>query len=228
MTEIAKNIFTVRMAIEEAAREFDRDPAEIRLLAVSKTRPAEELGAAINAGQHAFGENYLQEARDKISATAHAGVEWHFIGQIQSNKTRELAEHFGWVQTVDRARIARRLDAQRPDDLPPLNICLQVNLDREPQKGGLQPEQLLEVADEVRSLSRLRLRGLMAIPAPRKDFSSQREAFAALRELFNALRAQGHAIDTLSMGMSGDMRAAIAEGSTMVRIGAAIFGERTA
>lgn len=227
MSEIAKNIAAVRAAIRKFAHEFERDPDEIRLLAVSKTRPAADIAAALAAGQHAFGENYLQEAREKIAALDRVDVEWHFIGQIQSNKTRELAAHFDWVQTVDRVRIARRLDAQRPDDLPPLNICLQVNLDREPQKAGFNLDQVAAAAEEIRSLPRLRLRGLMAIPAPRDDFSAQRTAFAALREQFDALRARGHALDTLSMGMSSDMRAAIAEGSTMLRIGTAIFGERT-
>lgn len=226
MSEIAKNIATVRNAIMEFAREFDRDPDSIRLLAVSKTHSAAAVRAAIDAGQHEFGENYLQEALGKIEQLREKKVCWHFIGPIQSNKTRDLAAHFDWVQSVDRPRIARRLHEQRPPGLPPLNVCLQVNVDREPQKAGLAPEDVIGMAEMVHELPRLKLRGLMAIPAAREDFAGQRTSFAQLRELFDALRATGHELDTLSMGMSGDLRAAIAEGSTMVRIGTAIFGAR--
>lgn len=226
MPDIPARLHAVRDAIATHARESGRDAAAIRLVAVSKTRPAADVAAALAAGQVDFGENYLQEALPKIAALAGSGACWHYIGRIQSNKTRELAAHFDWVQTVDRLRIARRLSEQRADSLSPLNICLQVNLDNEPQKAGAAPGEVAALAAEVTRLPRLRLRGLMAIPAARNGFEHQRQAFARLHDLHASLRAEGHALDTLSMGMSGDLDAAIAEGSTMVRIGTAIFGPR--
>ena len=183
---------------------------------------------AFDAGQRAFGENYLQEALDKIAALQGKtpGLEWHFIGPIQSNKTRPIAEHFDWVHSVDRLKIAQRLSEQRPEELGPLNICLQVNISAEASKSGLAPEALPEVAAQVAQLPRLRLRGLMAIPAPSDDMKQQRAAFAAVRGLYEQLRAGGLAMDTLSMGMSADLEAAVAEGATIVRVGSAIFGAR--
>lgn len=226
MPDIPARLARVRDAIAESARDAGRDPAGIRLVAVSKTRPADDVAAALAAGQADFGENYLQEALPKIAALRGRGACWHYIGRIQSNKTRELAAHFDWVQTVDRIRIAQRLSAQREAHLPPLNICLQVNVDAEAQKSGASPEELAALADETAGLPRLRLRGLMAIPAQQADIALQRQSFAHLRALAESLRARGHAIDVLSMGMSGDLGAAIAEGSTMVRVGTAVFGPR--
>lgn len=202
----------------------------VQLLAVSKTFPAEAVLEAIAAGQHAFGENYLQEGVEKIAAVARAqpgaAVEWHFIGPIQSNKTRPIASHFAWVHTVDRLKIAQRLSEQRPPERGPLNICLQVNISGEATKSGTTPGELPELARQVAQLPNLRLRGLMAIPEPQADPALQRAAFATLRKLGEALRADGILVDTLSMGMSGDMEAAILEGATIVRVGSAIFGAR--
>lgn len=203
----------------------------VQLLAVSKTFPAEAVLEAIAAGQLAFGENYLQEALDKIAAVAaavpEALVEWHFIGPIQSNKTRPLAANFAWVHTVERLKIAQRLSEQRPPELPPLNVCLQVNISGEASKSGVAPADLAELARQVAALPHLRLRGLMAIPEPETDVLKQRAAFAQVRALFDRLNQDGFQLDTLSMGMSGDAAAAIAEGATIVRIGSAIFGERS-
>jgi pyridoxal phosphate enzyme (YggS family) len=197
---------------------------------VSKTFPAQAVLDAMAAGQMAFGENYLQEALDKIASVAQAqpdaAVEWHFIGPIQSNKTRPIAASFAWVHTVDRLKIAQRLSEQRPPELGPLNICLQVNISGEASKSGASPEELPALAREVAQLPNLRLRGLMAIPEPTTDVAEQRAAFARVRALFDALRAEGLALDTLSMGMSGDLAPAIAEGATIVRVGSAIFGKR--
>jgi len=226
MHNIAVNLEKVRRTILACASEFDRDPADIRLLAVSKTHPPQAVVTALEQGQIEFGESYLQEAIPKIDTLAGCGARWHYIGRIQTNKTRDLAAHFDWVQTVDRERVAQRLNDQRPESLPPLNICLQVNVDQEPQKAGAHPHDLLPLAAAVRQMPRLKLRGLMAIPAEGADFEAQRRPFAALRQLFEQLQGEGYLLDTLSMGMSGDMRAAIAEGSTLLRIGTAIFGER--
>ena len=202
----------------------------VQLLAVSKTFPAEAVLEAIAAGQRAFGENYLQEGVEKIAAVARAQpdapVEWHFIGPIQSNKTRPIATNFAWVHTVERLKIAQRLSEQRPPELGPLNICLQVNISGEATKSGATPSELPELARQVAQLPNLRLRGLMAIPEPQTDPALQRAAFAKLRKLGEALRADGILVDTLSMGMSGDMAAAILEGATIVRVGSAIFGAR--
>ncbi|GAA0419664.1 YggS family pyridoxal phosphate-dependent enzyme [Massilia aurea] len=200
------------------------------MLAVSKTFPAQAVLDAMAVGQLAFGENYLQEALDKIASVAQAqpdaAVEWHFIGPIQSNKTRPIAASFAWVHTVERLKIAQRLSEQRPPELGPLNICLQVNISGEASKSGASPEELPALAREVAQLPNLRLRGLMAIPEPTTDVAEQRAAFARVRALFDALRADGLALDTLSMGMSGDLAPAIAEGATIVRVGSAIFGKR--
>ncbi|MBV8665365.1 MAG: YggS family pyridoxal phosphate-dependent enzyme [Burkholderiaceae bacterium] len=230
MSSISDNLQAVQNRIGIAAKKAGRDASAIELLAVSKTFGADAVIEAAQAGQTAFGENYLQEALDKQLAirTARSDLllKWHFIGPIQSNKTRPIAEHFDWVHSVEREKIAQRLNEQRPEGLPPLNICLQVNISGEASKSGVAPEQAGALARAVASMSRLKLRGLMAIPEPAGDFEQQREPFHRLRALFDALRSQGHALDTLSMGMSADLDAAIAEGATIVRVGTAIFGKR--
>lgn len=230
MSTIVQNMQAVHASIRSAVNAAGRNPAEVRLLAVSKTFPAEAVLEAVEAGQLAFGENYLQEALDKMAAVADAlperQLEWHFIGPIQSNKTRPIAASFDWVHTVERLKIAQRLSEQRPETREPLNICLQVNISGEVSKSGVTPEELLELARAVARLPRLRLRGLMAIPEPETEVDKQRLAFRRLRVLGEALVADGIAIDTLSMGMSADLAAAIAEGATMVRVGSAIFGVR--
>jgi pyridoxal phosphate enzyme (YggS family) len=195
-------------------------------LAVSKTRTSAEVSECMDLGQTRFGENQLQEALTKISDLGSKAPEWHFIGHIQSNKTARIAEHFAWVHSVDRLKLAHRLNDQRPPELPPLNICLQVNVSNETSKSGVSPAALEGLASEVATLSRLRLRGLMCIPAPSTDPTQQRIPFRQLRELLQALNQGGLALDTLSMGMTDDMQAAIAEGATMVRIGTALFGPR--
>jgi len=230
MSIIAANLQAVEATIAEAVQAAGRARNEVHLLAVSKTFPAEAVLAAMATGQTAFGENYLQEALDKIANVAQAQpgapVEWHFIGPIQSNKTRPIASNFHWVHTVERLKIAQRLSEQRPPELGALNICLQVNISGEASKSGATEAELPELARAVAQLPNLRLRGLMAIPEQATDPAQQRAAFARLRQLHDALRADGLALDTLSMGMSGDMTAAIAEGATIVRIGSAIFGAR--
>ncbi len=227
---ISENLQVVQHRIATSAQAAGRDPSSIALLAVSKTFDAQAVLTAAQAGQRAFGENYVQEAIDKISATRELNpdlqLEWHFIGPIQSNKTRQIAEHFDWVHSVDRLKIAQRLSEQRPADMAPLQICLQVNVSGEATKSGLEPDALLELARVVNTLPNLRLRGLMAIPEPTEDVEQQRAAFAKLRLMQNDLQAVSIQTDTLSMGMSADMDAAIAEGATIVRIGTAIFGGR--
>lgn len=227
---ISNNLQEVRALIDRAAREAGREPASVSLLAVSKTFGPEAVVEAAEAGQRAFGENYLQEALEKQQAVQalrpDLALDWHFIGPIQSNKTRPVAEHFAWAHAVDREKIARRLSEQRPADLPPLNICLQVNVSGEASKSGVAPGELPVLAQAVAGLPKLRLRGLMAIPEPADDPEAQRKPFVLLRELQQQLAAIGIATDTLSMGMSSDMQAAIAEGATIVRIGTAIFGKR--
>jgi pyridoxal phosphate enzyme (YggS family) len=227
---ISDNLERVKATIAAAAHACGREPSSVSLLAVSKTFGPQAVIAAADAGQRAFGENYLQEALDKQQAVAalrpDLDLDWHFIGPIQSNKTRPLAEHFAWAHAVDREKIARRLSEQRPADLPPLNICLQVNVSGEASKSGVAPADLPALAQAVMALPRLRLRGLMAIPEPAQDIEAQRTPFAQLRALQQQLRAIGIDTDTLSMGMSADMPAAIAEGATIVRIGTAIFGQR--
>jgi len=227
---ITQNVQQVSALIAEAARGVGRDPASVLLLAVSKTFGPDAVIEAAEAGQRAFGENYLQEALDKQQSVQtlrpDLALEWHFIGPIQSNKTRPLAEHFAWAHAVDREKIARRLSEQRPPNLPPLNICLQVNVSGEDSKSGIAPTEVLALARAVTTLPGLWLRGLMAIPEPAEDFESQRKPFALLRALQQQLTEAGIPTDTLSMGMSADMDAAIAEGATIVRIGTAIFGKR--
>lgn len=228
MASLAHSLAAVKARIAEAARAAQRSPDSIRLLAVSKTFPADDVRAAFAAGQRAFGENYVQEALAKLEALAdlRAQIEWHFIGPLQSNKTRPVAEHFDWVHSVDRLKIAQRLSEQRPDAMPPLNVCLQVNVSGEASKSGIAPEAASELAREIAALPKLRLRGLMAIPEPAADRAAQREPHRTLRELYETLRAQGIELDTLSIGMSSDLEAAIVEGATIVRIGTAIFGKR--
>lgn len=226
MTAILSNLQATRAAVAQAAQAAQRDPGAVRLLAVSKTFPAEAVREAYRAGQHAFGENYVQEAEDKIQALHDLPLEWHFIGPIQSNKTRDIAQHFAWVHGVDRLKIAERLSAQRPAHLPPLNICLQVNVSGEDSKSGVAPGEVEALAVQVAQLPNLRLRGLMAIPAPADDPVIQRLPFARMRALLQQLNSCGLQLDTLSMGMSHDYPAAIAEGATIVRIGTAIFGAR--
>ncbi|NMQ18706.1 YggS family pyridoxal phosphate-dependent enzyme [Candidatus Competibacter phosphatis] len=224
--DYAARLHTVLGRIRAAEQRFQRPPGAVRLLAVGKTQPAAAIAALAAAGQRDFGENYFQEALDKMTELATLELEWHFIGPIQANKTRGIAEHFAWVHSVDRLKIAERLSAQRPDHLPPLNVCLQVNIDREPTKHGLDEAELAEVAHAVATLPRLRLRGLMAIPAPAAAFAAQRRPFARLRKLRERLADTGLVLDTLSAGMSDDLEAAIAEGATLVRIGTALFGSR--
>jgi PLP dependent protein len=227
MTTIASNLQAVRTAIAEAALKASRTPTDISLLAVSKTFPAEAVRMAYQAGQNRFAENYVQEALDKISALRDLQIEWHYIGPIQSNKTRSIAEQFSWVHSVDRLKIAERLSAQRPLHLPPLQICLQVNISNEASKSGVAPEAVRQLALQIAQLPNLNLRGLMAVPAPENNTALQHAAFAQLRALKEQLNRQGLNLDTLSIGMSQDFAAAIAEGATMVRIGSAIFGDRT-
>jgi pyridoxal phosphate enzyme (YggS family) len=230
MSIIAGNLQAVEATITDAVKASERARNDVQLLAVSKTFPAQAVLDAMAAGQLAFGENYLQEALDKIASVVQAqpdaAVEWHFIGPIQSNKTRPIAASFAWVHTVERLKIAQRLSEQRPPELGPLNICLQVNISGEASKSGASPDDLPALAREVAQLPNLRLRGLMAIPEPTTDVAEQRAAFARVRVLFDALRAEGLEMDTLSMGMSGDLTPAIAEGATIVRVGSAIFGKR--
>lgn len=216
----------VRVRIMRACGESGRDPGTVQLLAVSKTFGAAAVRALAAAGQGAFGENYVQEALAKQTALDDLPLVWHFIGPIQSNKTRPIAENFAWVHSVDRPKVAERLSAQRPRGLPPLEVCLEVNVSGEASKGGVAPAGLPALADAVAKLPALRLRGLMAIPAPTPDSAAQRAAFRRVRELFDTLKARGHDLDTLSMGMSADLEAAILEGATIVRVGTALFGER--
>jgi pyridoxal phosphate enzyme (YggS family) len=217
----------VRARIEAAARQAGRDPAGIRLLAVSKTFDAAAVRDMAACGQRAFGENYAQEAQAKIATLADLPLEWHFIGPIQSNKTRPIAENFAWVHSLDRTKLAERLSAQRPAHLPPLQVCIEVNASGEVSKSGVVPAELPALADAVAELPGLVLRGVMAIPAPETDPAVQRTAFRRVRAAFDDLIARGHGLDTLSMGMSADLEAAILEGATIVRVGTALFGERT-
>ncbi|MCJ8170549.1 YggS family pyridoxal phosphate-dependent enzyme [Atopomonas sediminilitoris] len=223
MSTIADNIANVRQQIREAAQASGRPPEQVQLLAVSKTKPAGAVREAFACAQRDFGENYLQEALDKQVELADLAITWHFIGPIQSNKTRPIAEHFAWVHSVDRLKIAQRLSAQRPAHLPPLNICLQVNVSGEASKSGCSAAELPALAQAVSQLPNLRLRGLMAIPEPSDDLALLHQRFAAVRELQDSLNL---GLDTLSMGMSQDLPVAIAEGATWVRIGTALFGAR--
>ena len=231
MSIISVNLQAVEQAIAAAAEAAKRPRTAVQLLAVSKTFPFEAVLDAMQTGQRAFGENYVQEGVDKIAAVAAAApdaqLEWHFIGPIQSNKTRPIAENFAWVHAIDRLKIAQRLSEQRPANLSPLNVCLQVNISGEASKSGVAPADLPALARQVALLPNLRLRGLMAIPEPETDAAKQHLPFAQVRLLYEQLQRDGLALDTLSMGMSGDLAAAIAEGATIVRIGSAIFGART-
>ncbi|HSE00470.1 MAG TPA: YggS family pyridoxal phosphate-dependent enzyme [Burkholderiales bacterium] len=226
MASIAANLQAVRDRIARAARAAQRDPGGILLLAVSKTFPPAHIEAAFAAGQKAFGENHAQEAVQKITVLAAIPLEWHFIGPIQSNKTRLIAQHFAWVHSLEREKIAERLNAARPEGAPPLNVCIQVNVSGEATKSGIAPGGEVRLADAIARLPRLKLRGLMAIPEPTSDVMLQRRRFALLRELKEKLAAHGHALDTLSMGMTDDFEAAIMEGATIIRVGTAIFGPR--
>ncbi len=225
-SSIADNLARVNERIRLAEQRYQRPIGSVHLLAVSKTRTPEEILTAAASGQRHFGENYLQEALGKITQLAEHDLCWHFIGPIQSNKTRAIASHFHWVHSVDRLKVARRLSAQRPSGLPPLNICLQINISNEASKSGIGLPELPEIAREIAELPGLRLRGLMAIPQRCNDFTRQRHPFRQLREALRALNEAGAGLDTLSMGMSADMEAAIAEGATIVRIGTDIFGPR--
>lgn len=228
MATIQSNLQAVNTRIAAACAAFGRDRADVRLVAVSKTWPAEAVREAAAAGQLDFGENYLQEALDKIAALSSmpAKLIWHFIGPLQSNKTRPVAEHFDWVHSVEREKIAERLNAQRPEGAPALNLCIQVNISGEASKSGVEPAALATLARAVARMPRLKLRGLMSVPEPTGDEALSRRRFASLRKLLEELNRDGHALDTLSMGMTADLEAAVAEGATMVRIGTAIFGQR--
>lgn len=227
MNPIESHLAQVHARIEAAAHACGRDPADIQLLAVSKTRPPEDIAAAYACGQRAFGENYLQEAEAKIDALADLGITWHFIGRIQGNKTRPIAERFAWVHGLASAKHARRLNDQRPEQLPPLQVCLQVNLSGEDSKEGVDEAGAEALAREVAALPRLTLRGLMTLPAPSDDPAEQRAVFARLAALKTRINdAANLTMDTLSMGMSGDLEAAVCEGATIVRIGTAVFGPR--
>ena len=226
MSAIASNLQDVRNRLTSALQAAGRPTESVRLLAVSKTWPASDVRCAAACGQRAFGENYAQEALEKILATADLPLEWHFIGPLQSNKTRLIAEHFAWVHSVDRLKIAERLSAQRPPSLPPLQVCIQVNVSGEASKSGCAPDAARELCLAVAALPGLQLRGLMAIPEATEDPVAQRAPFRRLRELLLDLQTAGLPVDTLSMGMSHDLEAAVAEGATIVRIGTAIFGQR--
>ncbi|MBI4989279.1 MAG: YggS family pyridoxal phosphate-dependent enzyme [Rhodocyclales bacterium] len=226
MTTISTNLQAVRARIAAAAELAGRAVEDIRLLAVSKTFPPERVREAARAGQLAFGENYVQEGLAKIASLADPGLEWHFIGPLQSNKTRPVAEHFAWVHGIERLKIAERLSVARGEERPPLQVCIQVNVSGEASKSGVSPQDTAALALAVSELPNLKLRGLMAIPEPTGDMALARRRFATLRELRDALKRTGLALDTLSMGMSHDLEAAILEGATIVRVGTAIFGER--
>jgi pyridoxal phosphate enzyme (YggS family) len=227
MTVIDYNLQAVRRAIADAAGKARRPAEDITLLAVSKSFPASAIREACAAGQTLFGESYLQEALCKKNALSDLSLEWHFIGPIQSNKSAAIAEHFSWVHGVDRFKIAERLSGQRPPHMPPLNVCLQVNIGGEPTKGGVHPDELEELARAVAGLPSLKLRGLMVIPPPAAGLDAQRKPFAELRGRLQQLNQSGLGLDTLSMGMSNDLEAAVLEGASIVRIGTAIFGGRT-
>ncbi len=228
MIGVTENLRKIRDLLAESAVEAGRRPEDIRLLAVSKKQPLEKIVAAADAGQRDFGENTVQEGIEKVTKLAETGLCWHFIGYLQSNKTRPVAEHFDWVHSIDRLKTAKRLSEQRPAALADLNVCIQVNIDEEASKAGVAPSDVGKLAHAVAVLPRLRLRGLMCLPAIRDSFDEQRVPFARLRELAEALSRDGLSLDTLSMGMSDDFRAAIMEGATIVRIGTAVFGPRDA
>lgn len=227
MSSIKTQLQTIRTLIANFEIKYHRNPHSVQLLAVSKKQPAEKIALAYDAGQRLFGESYLQEALDKMAELHNKpDIEWHFIGPIQSNKTRKIAEHFAWVHSVCDQRIAQRLNDQRPLNLPPLNICIEINISHEATKTGISVDELNSLVDYCLALPHLRLRGLMAIPAPHDHFADQRNDFHQLAIAFQQLQQRGVSLDTLSLGMSEDFEAAISEGSTLVRIGSAIFGQR--
>ncbi len=225
---IDTNLHRIRAEIATAENKYQREKGSVMLIAVSKTRPVSDIKTAISAGQTHFGENYCQEAIEKIEAINNPNVCWHFIGPIQSNKTRQIATHFDWVHTVDRVKIAKRLDEARPRHKAPINICIQINISGETSKSGIELNEVEDFIEEIKPFINLKLRGLMALPAPSNDFVTQRESFAKLRQCMERLKQTMPELNTLSMGTTQDMLAAIAEGSTMVRIGTAIFGPRNA
>lgn len=227
MIRVTENLALIHNLLAFVATEAGREPADVKLLAVSKKQPVEKILAAAAAGQLDFGENFVQEGLAKIDRTRRKNLVWHFVGHLQANKTRVVAENFDWVHTIDSAKTARRLSRQRPEALGALNICLQVNIDNEGGKSGIAVDELPALAATCAELPNLALRGLMCLPAVRTAFNEQREPFRKLREMADSLRAKDIELDTLSMGMSGDYRAAIFEGATIVRLGTAIFGERT-
>lgn len=226
MTKIRDKLLIIGAKIKKITKVHHRECDEILLLAVSKRHSVAAIQTAYESGQTAFGENYVQELIEKAQALSNLAIDWHFIGPLQSNKTKQIAAVVSWVHTIDRFKIAQRLNDQRPEQMPPLNVCIQVNISGEASKSGVLPEQLPALAKQISQLPRLRLRGLMAIPAPENDFEKQRAIFAKVFALKESLDQCGYPLDTLSMGMSGDMEAAIAEGATIVRIGTAIFGVR--
>ena len=226
MTTVAGRLDTLRRRIDELERRWGRAEGSVRLLAVSKTKSAEAVREAFEAGQRDFGENQIQDALGKLDPLSELPVSWHFIGHVQSNKTRDIAARFDWVQSIDRERIAVRLNDHRPAGAPALDVCIQINISVEESKSGVLPDAVPDLAHRIVALPRLRLRGLMAIPRPERDFDAQRRPFRRMRELLDTLRTDGIDLDTLSIGMTDDMDAAIAEGATMVRIGTAIFGPR--
>lgn len=226
MNTISANLNQLQQKIRAAEIHYGRPPNSVQLIAVSKTQSIERIQQAITAGQRAFGENYLQEAIPKITALVDETLEWHFIGAIQTNKTKPIAEHFTWAHSIDRLKIAEHLNQHRPTNLPPLNICIQVNLDNEPNKAGISLTELSTLAHNINKLPRLKLRGLMTIPEHRSDFADQRQPFQKLHLALQQLQTEGLTLDTLSMGMSDDYEAAIAEGATIIRIGTSIFGPR--
>ncbi len=226
MIRVTENFRKIQDLLAKAAADAGRPADHIRLLAVSKTKPLEAILEAAQAGQRDFGENFVQEGLDKITNCGRDDLVWHFIGHLQSNKTKAVAEHFQWVHTIDRLKIARRLSAQRPPGASDLNVCIEVNIDDEESKSGVAPAEVPGLATEIAKLPNLKLRGLMCLPAIRNGFEEQRKPFAALRELLESLNDQGLRLDTLSMGMTADYAAAIQEGATIVRIGTALFGAR--
>ena len=227
MIRVTENLRKIRDLLAKAAIDAGRSPESVQLLTVSKKQPVSAIVEVAAAGQRHFGENQVQEGIDKITEIADPALTWHFIGHLQTNKTRTVAEHFDWVHSIDRFKTARRLSEQRPDSLPDLNVCVQVNVDDESSKSGVPLSSAGKLARQVGELPGLRLRGFMCLPAIRDDFDEQRKPFQRLRHLADELRASGLPTDTLSMGMSGDFRAAVFEGSTIVRIGTAVFGPRT-
>jgi len=227
MNNITSRLKNIHQTIDNASTLYGRSIDDIQLLAVSKTRPTEDILTALQAGQDCFGESYLQEAIKKIQAITDTPVQWHFIGRIQSNKTRIIAENFDWVHSICSLKHAQRLNNQRPSNLPPLNICLQINLSNEESKAGLAPKEALNMVAKLQALPHLKLEGLMTLPAPTQTLEQQRQPFRALRELRDQLATPACPLKTLSMGMSGDLEAAIAEGATIIRVGTAIFGPRS-